>query len=93
MNSDADNPMRTALDAVARQLHDDDPAEFHGTEADHCRFCPEPVEETTVGPRCGNNPNVRLTDGDRQAVDEFKAYLARRAAGGPPERDLFGDSS
>jgi hypothetical protein len=50
-------------------------------------------DEPTVGPRCGNNPNVRLTDGDRQAVDDFKAYLARRAAGGPPERDPFGDAS
>lgn len=47
----------------------------------------------TVGPRCGNNPNVRLTDGDRRAVDEFKAYLARRRAGGPPEHDPFGDAS
>lgn len=34
----------------------------------------------TVGPRCGNNPNYRLTPGDRQAVEEFKAYLQRRAA-------------
>jgi len=49
--------------------------------------------EPTVGPRCGNNPNVRLTPGDQKAVDEFKAYLARRAAGGPPERDPFGTKS
>ncbi|WP_345657390.1 DUF4326 domain-containing protein [Streptomyces siamensis] len=48
-----------------------------------------PAEESTVGPRCGNNPNVTLTDGDRQAVEDFKAYLARRRAGGPPERDPF----
>ena len=34
----------------------------------------------TVGPRCGNNPNVRLTPGDQQAVDGFRAYLADRAA-------------
>lgn len=47
----------------------------------------------TVGPRCGNNPNVRLTPGDQQVVDEFKAYLQRRAAGGPPERDPFGGGS
>jgi hypothetical protein len=26
--------------------------------------------------RCGNNPRVQLTDGDREAVEEFKAYLA-----------------
>lgn len=31
-----------------------------------------------VGPRCGNNPNVRLTPGDRAAIDDFKAYLAQR---------------
>lgn len=37
-------------------------------------------EAATVGPRCGNNPNARLADGDRQAVAEFKAYLADRAA-------------
>ena len=48
-------------------------------------------EAATVGPRCGNNPNVRLTPGDRKAVEEFRAYLKRRAAGGPPERDPFGD--
>lgn len=34
-----------------------------------------------VGPRCGNNPNVRLSAGDQQAVDEFKAYLRQRKQG------------
>lgn len=38
------------------------------------------TEPTSPGPRCGNNPNARLTDGDREAVAEFKAYLADRAA-------------
>lgn len=42
-------------------------------------------EAATVGPRCGNNPNARLTEGDRKAVAEFRAYLERRAAGGAPE--------
>lgn len=37
----------------------------------------------TVGPRCGNNPNVRLTPGDQEAVADFKAYLQRRAAKAP----------
>lgn len=32
------------------------------------------------GPRCGNNPNVRLTPGDRKVVEEFQEYLAARAA-------------
>ncbi|MDW6058051.1 hypothetical protein SAZ11_08110 [Streptomyces sp. FXJ1.4098] len=36
-------------------------------------------EAATVGPRCGNNPNARLTGGDRKAIAEFKAYLADRA--------------
>lgn len=60
-----------------------------------CEFCRELAddEEPTVGPRCGNNPNYRLSDGDREVVEKFKAYLARRAAGGPPERDPFGDAS
>ncbi|MEU1592816.1 hypothetical protein ABZ468_08120 [Streptomyces sp. NPDC005708] len=40
------------------------------------------------GPHCGNNPRFELTDADRQAVEDFKAYLQRRAAGGPPEREL-----
>lgn len=31
-------------------------------------------------PRCGNDPRAQLTDGDRQAVESFKAYLADRAA-------------
>jgi hypothetical protein len=46
-----------------------------------------PTDEQTVGPRCGNNPNFRLSPGDQQAVDEFRAYLKRRRAGGPPEPD------
>ncbi|MFF9285435.1 hypothetical protein [Streptomyces griseosporeus] len=33
-----------------------------------------------TGPACGNNPNYRLSDGDRQAVDAFRTYLADRAA-------------
>ncbi|MFE2297956.1 hypothetical protein ACFXAW_07145 [Streptomyces sp. NPDC059445] len=47
----------------------------------------------TVGPRCGNNPNFRLSPGDQQAVDEFRAYLARRRAGGPVERYPFSDGA
>ncbi|MEU0332199.1 hypothetical protein [Streptomyces sp. NPDC006193] len=31
-------------------------------------------------PRCGNDPRAQLTDGDRQAVAGFRAYLAARAA-------------
>lgn len=37
-------------------------------------------EAATIGPRCGNNPNVRLTDGDRKAVEDFREYLAQRRA-------------
>jgi hypothetical protein len=33
-----------------------------------------------TGPACGNNPNHPLTDGDRHAVADFKAYLTDRAA-------------
>ncbi|MGE9282302.1 hypothetical protein ACP4B2_27660 [Streptomyces rochei] len=33
-----------------------------------------------TGPACGNNPHYRLSDGDRQAVDSFRAYLTARAA-------------
>ncbi|MFG2679221.1 hypothetical protein [Streptomyces sp. NPDC048392] len=33
-----------------------------------------------TGPACGNNPNYRMTDRDRQAVTEFRAYLTRRSA-------------
>jgi hypothetical protein len=28
--------------------------------------------------RCGSDPRTQLTDGDRQAVAEFKAYLRER---------------
>ena len=38
------------------------------------------MTEQPIGPRCGNNPNVQLTPGDRKAVEDFKAYLADRAA-------------
>ncbi|MGC4918677.1 hypothetical protein [Streptomyces albogriseolus] len=34
-----------------------------------------------TGPACGNNPNQPISDGDRQAVDWFKAYLEQRADG------------
>lgn len=34
-----------------------------------------------VGPRCGNNPNVRLSPGDQKVVDEFVAYLRQRKQG------------
>jgi hypothetical protein len=38
------------------------------------------MTDRSTGPRCGNNPNARLTDGDRKAVADFKEYLANRAA-------------
>lgn len=41
------------------------------------------MTEQPVGPRCGNNPNVQLTPGDRKAVAEFKARLALKAAAKP----------
>ena len=50
----------------------------------------EQDEAASVGPRCGNNPNVRLTPGDRQAVEEFKAYLTRRRAGAAQEHGPSG---
>src|SRR5207249_1550108 len=37
----------------------------------------------TAGPRCGNNPNFKMSDGDRKAVDDFKARLALQAAAKP----------
>jgi hypothetical protein len=38
------------------------------------------MTEQPIGPRCGNNPNTRLTDGDRKAVAEFRTFLEERAA-------------
>lgn len=32
-----------------------------------------------TGPACGNNPNYPITDGDRQAIADFRAYLDERA--------------
>ncbi|MFD5041986.1 hypothetical protein ACFWNI_33590 [Streptomyces sp. NPDC058377] len=48
-------------------------------------LCPAHAARRTpsAGPRCGNNPNARLSPGDAQAVADFKAYLKRRAAGAP----------
>nr|WP_119589811.1 WhiB family transcriptional regulator [Streptomyces scabiei] len=40
----------------------------------------QPAAAPQGGLPCGNNPNFRLSPGDRQAVDDFKAYLAQRAA-------------
>lgn len=41
------------------------------------------MTEQPVGPRCGNNPNVQLTPGDRKAIDDFKARLALQASAKP----------
>jgi hypothetical protein len=30
-------------------------------------------------PRCGNDPRAQLTDGDRQAIADFRNFLTRRA--------------
>ncbi|MEV4335730.1 hypothetical protein [Streptomyces sp. NPDC049590] len=38
------------------------------------------MTDRTTRPFCGNDPRARLTDGDRQAVADFRAYLAARAA-------------
>lgn len=35
------------------------------------------------GPPCGNNPNFRMSPGDRAVVEEFMAYLAARKQGEP----------
>lgn len=32
-----------------------------------------------TGPRCGNNPNFRMSDGDRKVVEEFQAFLTLKA--------------
>jgi hypothetical protein len=37
------------------------------------------MSQRPTGPACGNNPNYRMSDGDRQAVEDFRAYLADRA--------------
>ena len=41
------------------------------------------MTEQPVGPRCGNNPNVQLTPGDRKAVDDFKGRRALKEAAKP----------
>ncbi|MFE3031539.1 hypothetical protein ACFXKY_07810 [Streptomyces canus] len=41
------------------------------------------MAEQSVGPRCGNNPNARLTPGDRKVLDDFRARLALEAAAKP----------
>ncbi|MFK0018237.1 hypothetical protein [Streptomyces sp. NPDC090798] len=41
------------------------------------------MTDRSVGPRCGNNPNVQLTPADRKAIDDFKARLALKASAKP----------
>ncbi|MDX2649286.1 hypothetical protein PV341_38125 [Streptomyces sp. PA03-1a] len=36
------------------------------------------MPEHAAGPRCGNNPAARLAPGDREAVEDFRTYLAHR---------------
>lgn len=50
-------------------------------EADHRLNPGRPgrAAERGGGPHCGNNPNAPLTDGDRQVIAEFRAYLKHRA--------------
>jgi len=51
------------------------------------------MTDRSVGPRCGNNPNVRLTPGDQKVVDDFRAQLALREAAKPHiERAVWEDS-
>ncbi|MEU7240268.1 DUF4031 domain-containing protein [Streptomyces sparsogenes] len=38
-------------------------------------------EVSEVGPRCGNNPNYKLSESDQKAVDDFMAYLRERRTG------------
>ena len=41
------------------------------------------MTDRSTGPRCGNNPNIQLTNGDRKVVDAFRAQLALREAAKP----------
>jgi hypothetical protein len=41
------------------------------------------MTDRSTGPRCGNNPNTRLTPGDLKAVDDAKARLALLADARP----------
>ncbi|MFC8515520.1 hypothetical protein [Streptomyces sp. NPDC057257] len=41
------------------------------------------MTDRSTGTRCGNDPNIRLTDGDRKAVEDFKARLALKEAAKP----------
>jgi len=50
------------------------------------------MTDRSVGPRCGNNPNVQLTPGDQKVVDDFRAQLALREAAKPHiERAVWED--
>ena len=59
------------------------------------------MSQRPTGPACGNNPNYRMSDGDRQAVEDFKAYLAARALRDriaalfrhPPGEERLGDAT
>jgi hypothetical protein len=46
----------------------------------------------STGPACGNNPNHQMTPGDREAVDNFRAYLERRAADRTALRDRIAEA-
>lgn len=41
------------------------------------------MTDRSTGPRCGNNPNFQMSDGDRRAVDDFKGRLALQADAKP----------
>jgi hypothetical protein len=41
------------------------------------------MTDQSTGTRCGNNPNYQMSDGDRKAVEDFKARLALQAAAKP----------
>lgn len=41
------------------------------------------MTDQSIGPRCGNNPTFRMSDGDRKAVEDFKGRLALQAAAKP----------
>jgi hypothetical protein len=64
-------PSMTVEEAEARlaPLEDAVRADRHARQA----------ADRSTGPACGNNPNFQMTDGDRQAVNDFRAYLELRA--------------
>ncbi|MBZ6085884.1 hypothetical protein KVH15_33415 [Streptomyces olivaceus] len=76
------NPMEDILSGIKRQLHDDDPGEFHGTEGGkNCDLCnPPPAKQVADAQRLVLSEALDLGTGAQWDVISMRVKELRRRA-------------